>query len=154
MVKMFGYFYGEVGGYATVEEGVILRRRYGNREEGFLIQGSKVAKVEEVWDKDKKILIKVPNKKKCDHSYKKHYGNSKSGGVYCNKCGDTYSWDYRTEEDMERVWAKAKYQNREHELTEIEERIKGLQKELVRGRESQKKKIERMKELGLSVDDL
>lgn len=154
MVKMFGYFYGEVGGYSTVEEGVILNGRYGDREEGFLVQGSQVAKVEETWNKDKKILIKIPNKKKCEHNYKKRYGNSKNGAVYCNKCGDTYRWDYRTEEDMERLWAKAHYVGEAEKVKQLENKLLFLQDQIKYSKKLLVERKKRMKELGINVDDL
>lgn len=154
MVKMFGYFYGEVSGYATVEEGVIARRRYRDKEEGFLIQGSQVEKIEESWDKDKKVLIKVPNKKKCEHNYKKHYGDSETGGVYCRYCGDTYHWDYRTEQDMERMWAKAHYRHAKADIKELEEEALLLQGQIKYSKKLLLEREKQLKELGINIDDL
>lgn len=137
MVKVFGWYYGKVNGFQTVEEGTIFHKSRKGNEETFLVGHPKDKQLKEKYENDKNILMKVYNKKKCSHNYKKNYGDSKNGGVYCSICGEIYDWDYRTEEDMEKLWIRANHFYNLEELEELREELE----EVVYNIEKKKKEI-------------
>ncbi len=153
-MKLFNIFYGELRGYATVEEGLIFCIERMNEREDFLVHYPLAEKLKNKYDDDKKVIVKVPNKKKCDHSYKKHYGNSETGGVYCRYCGDTYHWDYRTEETMEKAWARVHYRHAKADIKELEEEALLLQDQIEYSKKLLLEREKQLKELGINVDDL
>lgn len=137
MVKVFGWFYGKINGFQTVEEGTIFHKNRKGKEETFLVKHPKDEKVKNKYEDDKKVIFKIHNKKKCKHNYKWNYGDSKNGEVYCDACGDTYHWDYRTEEDIDKLWIKANHFHNLEELGELREELE----EVVYNIEKKKREI-------------
>lgn len=145
---LFNYYYGELVGFGDSPTGTRVSIMGRHKHESIVLFNKSREEIEELFESEKKVLIKLPSKK-CKHTYRPMRGNAKLGTAYCDTCGEVEHWDYRTEEDMELLWAQAHFNSAQNEIFSLEMKMIDAKIEL----EKRKEELEKIKAKVLSQND-
>ena len=135
---LFNYYYGELVGFGDSPTGTRVSIVKRHQHENLVLFNKSREEIEELFESEKKVLIKLPSKK-CKHTYRPMRGSAKLGSAYCDTCGEVEHWDYRTEEEMEKLWAQAHFVSAQNEYNELEMKLINAKIELERAEEEMKK---------------
>lgn len=125
---LFGkYYFGKIRGYGFPKE-ESLRVSTNRHKHSVLINKKYLSKVKKAFDSGKNIFLKFDKSITfCEHHFELVKGNSKYGSVCCKNCGVLEVYDYRTLEDIELLFKKARLEGVSRELEQLERKKEELE---------------------------